>query len=81
MKKASLLFPLAVLSLTVNCLFSTGSFAQSKEWEKDVIYSEDQVLFYELPDLLHNIDGTTITTTEEWLNTRRPQLMGLLANG
>lgn len=79
MKKASLLFPLALLSLTVNCLFFTGSFAQSKEWESDVIYSEGQVPYYELPNPLHNIDGTKITTAEEWLNTRRPQIMGLFA--
>lgn len=79
MKKASL-FPLALLSLSMNCLFFTDSLAQSKEWEKDVIYSESQVPFYELPDPLHNIDGSKIATAEDWLNTRRPQIMGLLAN-
>jgi len=48
------------------------SQAQSKEWESDVIYSEKQVPFYELPDPLMTNEGKRITNEEEWLNERRP---------
>lgn len=53
---------------------------QSKEWESDVIYSESQVPFYELPDPLVTIEGKRITTKEAWLNERRPQIMGMFAS-
>ena len=53
---------------------------QSKEWESDVIYSESQVPFYELPDPLVTIEGKRITTKEEWINKRRPQIMGMFAS-
>jgi len=56
------------------------SHAQSKEWENDVIYSEKQVPFYELPDPLVTIEGKRITTKEEWLFERRPQIMGMFAS-
>ena len=56
------------------------SLAQSKEWEREVIYSEKQVPFYVLPDPLVTVEGKRITTKEEWLNERRPQIMGMFAS-
>jgi len=56
------------------------SQAQSKEWESDVIYSEKQVPLYELPDPLVTIEGKRITSKEEWLFERRPQIMGMFAS-
>lgn len=56
------------------------AFAQTKEWESDVIYSESKVPLYELQDPLVTIEGKRITTQEEWLNVRRPQIMGMFAS-
>jgi hypothetical protein len=56
------------------------SHAQSKEWESDVIYSEKQVPYYELPDPLVTIEGKRITTKEEWLLERRPQILGMFGS-
>ena len=55
-------------------------FAQSKEWESDVIYSESKVPFYELQDPLVTIEGKRIKSKEEWLTVRRPQIMGMFAS-
>lgn len=61
-------------------LFCATVMGQSKEVESDVIYSETQVPFYELQDPLVTIEGSRINTTEEWLNLRRPQIMGMFAS-
>ncbi len=61
-------------------LMYSVSVGQSKEWESAVIYNESQVPFYELPDPLVTIEGNRITTQEEWLNIRRPQIMGMFAS-
>jgi (4-O-methyl)-D-glucuronate---lignin esterase len=70
-RKLTLLL-LTCLTLQVN--------AQSKEWEKDIIYSEEQVLDYELPNPLLTLSGKRIKTPEEWLSIGRPQLMGVFAS-
>ena len=72
------LFLVAFTSLLL-CPF-TVTIAQAKEWEKDVIYSEDQVPHYELPDPLVTLSGKRVESVEEWQNQRRPQLMGMFAN-
>lgn len=53
---------------------------QSKELERGVIYSESKVPFYELQDPLVTIEGNRISTQEEWLNIRRPQIIGMFAS-
>jgi hypothetical protein len=63
-------------------LFLSGIYSakgQSKEWKKGVIYSEDQVPYFELPDPLVTVEGKRVTSVDEWTNIRRPQIMSLLA--
>lgn len=66
-----------ILIISVFYLHASG---QEKEWESDVIYSEKQVPFYELPDPLVTIEGKKVSTVEEWQNVRRPQIMGMFAS-
>lgn len=66
-----------ILIISVFYLHASG---QEKEWESDVIYSEKQVPYYELPDPLVTIEGNKVTTVEEWQNVRRPQIMGMFAS-
>ena len=61
-------------------VFSQQMFAQAKEWESDVIYSEEQVPYYDLPDPLVTVEGKRVTTAEEWMKVRRPQIMGMFAS-
>ena len=75
--------PLKISHLCILLLLNVGSSilsAQSKEWEKDVIYSEAQVPHYELQDPLISVEGKRINTKEEWINARRPQIMGMFAS-
>ena len=74
-------FHLRVFVLTVIVgLNGTILLGQLKEWESNVVYSEKQVPFYELQDPLVSVEGNRITTREEWLNTRRPQIIGMFAS-
>ena len=77
MKKMRFRQVLILLSLIAS---SHQLFAQAKEWESDVIYSERQVPFYELPDPLVTVEGKKVTTPEEWTNLRRPQIMAMFAS-
>lgn len=74
------IFKLLLSFLVFISLVHANAFSQSKEWESDVIYSERQVPFYELQDPLVTIEGKRITTKQEWLNIRRPQIMGMFAS-
>ena len=76
MRKGIRIFMMSALVLA----YQQFAVCQSKEWESDVIYSEYQVPFYEIQDPLLNIDGKRITTKEEWLTIRRPQIMGVFAS-
>jgi hypothetical protein len=62
-----------------NGVLNANAYGQSKEWESDVIYNESKVPFYELQDPLVTISGNRVTTQEEWLNNRRPQIMDMFA--
>mgnify|MGYP002883016447 FL=1 len=42
-------------------------------------YNETKVPKYDLPDSLTCIDGTNITTPEQWINVRRPELLSLFS--
>ncbi len=68
-----------ILALIISVFYLNVS-GQEKEWERDVIYSEKQVPYYDLPDPLVTLDGKKVNTKEEWLNERRPQIMGMFAS-
>ena len=53
---------------------------EAKEYDGDVNYNEDRIPFYELPNPLETSDGKTITTKEEWMNSRRPEILSLFSN-
>jgi hypothetical protein len=70
---------LSLIGVTIVFLNSTQTLGQSKEWGTEVIYSELQVPKFDLPDLLVTVEGNKVTSEEEWMNVRRPQIMALLA--
>jgi len=63
-------------------LFSiTLAFArQNKESDIDVIYDESKVPKYDLPELLISAEGDTISSADDWINVRRPQILSLFGN-
>lgn len=65
----------AIRSLFFLCVVSS-SFGQTK---KDVNYDEAKASKFAIPDPLVCVDGTRITTAEEWLTKRRPELLQLFA--
>ena len=65
------------------CIAFTSVIAeakQSKEDDSDVIYDEDKVPHYDLPDVLVTSQGKRVTTAEEWNTVRRPEIMSLFSN-
>lgn len=73
--KASTLFLLCTL------LVGTSLNAQQKkELDSDIIYDEDGIAFYDLPDLLTTAEGLPVTTAEEWHSIRRPQILSLFSS-
>jgi len=60
---------------------STGvTSVQSKETDLDLIYDESQVPGYALPPLLVTAEGNFITTSDEWINLRRPQILAMFSS-
>lgn len=53
---------------------------EPKEYDKDVVYDEQQIVPYDLPQLLVSAEGKQITSAEDWYNIRRPQIMSLFGN-
>ena len=53
---------------------------QRKELDSDVNYDETKVPNYTLPPALISAEGDSITTRDEWLNIRRPEILSLFAN-
>lgn len=78
--KISNIYIILIISFLVFLLNINNIFAQPKEMEKDVIYSESAVPFYELPDPLVTTEGKRVKTIEEWNNIRRPQIMAMFAS-
>ena len=67
--------------LLILAAFTTTSFAQQKkEQDFDVNYDEELVPPYVLPRLLETAEGHTVTTPEEWMNIRRPQILSLFSH-
>ena len=75
--------PLRACSLSLLALLvytSSVSAQQAKEFDSDVNYDEARIPHYDLPELLVTPTGQRITTPEEWLTIRRPQIMALFSN-
>ena len=73
MKKA-ILFSAIIFSITL-------AFAQEKkELDIDVNYDESKVPKYDLPELLLSAEGNIISSADDWINVRRPQILSLFAN-
>jgi hypothetical protein len=56
------------------------AFCQVKEIDYDVVYNENTIPEYDLPDLLITVTGDTVTNAEQWENVRRPQILSLFGN-
>ncbi|MCA9412574.1 MAG: acetylxylan esterase [Candidatus Omnitrophica bacterium] len=56
-----------------------GTARQQKEFDSDVIYDEQKLPRYTLPPLLETAEGRVITSSQEWFNIRRPQILSLFA--
>jgi hypothetical protein len=70
-----------VLGILLFCGWSgLACAAQLKEFDRDVNYDESKVPHYDLPPLLVTAEGQVVTTPEEWINVRRPQILSLFAN-
>ena len=50
---------------------------EGKEKDSDVNYFEAQLPRFHLPAVLVTNDGTPVTTSEQWHNTRRPEILSL----
>lgn len=68
------------LMLFVVLSLSLAEAREPKEYDRDVNYDEARLPEYDLPPLLLTAEGKKVTTAEEWLNVRRPQIMGLFSN-
>jgi len=73
MKKAILIF---TLLLGITLAFGR----QKKEFDIDINYDETKVPKYELPGLLISAEGDSISSADEWMNVRRPQILSLFSN-
>ena len=62
-------------------LFTNVAFAQQKkEQDFDINYKEELVPPYVLPKLLETAEGNLVTTSKEWINIRRPQILSLFSH-
>jgi hypothetical protein len=70
-----------IICIAVVLLISTLVFGREpKEYDGDVIYDESKIPHYDLPRLLVTAEGKKVTTSEEWRNVRRPQILSLFGN-
>ncbi|MHC4240863.1 MAG: alpha/beta hydrolase family protein [Planctomycetota bacterium] len=70
-----------IICIAVLLLSSTLVFGREpKEYDGDVIYDESKIPHYDLPHLLVTAEGKRITTSDEWRNVRRPQILSLFGN-
>jgi hypothetical protein len=67
---------IAILLLSSTLVFSR----EPKEYDGDVIYDENKIPYYDLPPLLITAEGKRVTTSEEWRDIRRPQILSLFGN-
>ena len=70
-----------IIFIAVLLLSSTLVFGREpKEYDGDVIYDESKIPHYDLPRLLVTAEGKRVTTPEEWMNVRRPEILSLFGN-
>ena len=70
-----------IICIAVLLLISTLVFSREpKEYDGDLIYDESKIPHYDLPRLLVTAEGKRVTTSEEWRNVRRPQILSLFSN-
>ncbi|SVD82716.1 uncharacterized protein METZ01_LOCUS435570, partial [marine metagenome] len=67
---------LTALGLSVGALFAR----ELKEFDNDANYDEARVPHYDLPDPLITAEGKPVTSAEQWMNIRRPQILSLFAS-
>ena len=71
---------LKICLLVVACCSVSYADRQLKEFDSDINYDETKVPHYVLPSLLTSAEGRPITTAEQWIEIRRPQIMALFSN-
>ena len=71
--------PLYIITLTF-ILLSDSDAREAKEYDNDVNYEETKIPHYDLPELLIGPDGKKISSTSEWEDIRRPQILSLYSN-
>jgi hypothetical protein len=70
-----------IIFIAVLLLISTLVFSREpKEYDGDLIYDESKIPHYDLPRLLVTAEGKRVTTSEEWRDVRRPQILSLFSN-
>src|SRR4030065_623457 len=70
-----------IFCLMVIFLGSMPAFGREpKEYDNDVVYDESKIPHYDLPSLLVTAEGKPVTTSEQWRNVRRPQILSLFSN-
>lgn len=70
----------APILLALTAFGMAAATMELKELDLDVIYEEERVHPYFLPDPLAKPDGGRVTSAEEWMSIRRPQIVSLFAN-
>ena len=71
--------PLYIITLTF-IILSDSDAREAKEYDNDVNYEETKIPHYDLPELLIGPDGKKISSTSEWEDIRRPQILSLYSN-
>ena len=61
-------------------LLGNSDAREAKEYDNDVNYEETKIPHYDLPELLIGPDGKKISSTSEWEDIRRPQILSLYSN-
>ena len=53
-------------------------YSETLPWQAN--YDESEMPSFELPDVLTCGDGTAVSNKEQWMNKRRPELLGMFRN-
>ncbi len=71
--------PSAILRTTAVCFAATliSCWSSFTVFAEEFNYDESKVPAYTLPELLKSDDGTVITTADQWMSKRRPELLRL----
>ncbi len=71
--------PSAILRTTAVCFAATliSCWSSFTVFAEEFNYDESKVPAYKLPELLKSDDGTVITTADQWMSKRRPELLRL----